>query len=350
MEKILTKKALPQWLKKLSASKVYYPAKDGDGRWNYVEVGGNHDISLDVLQTTLPPKKLLFPQMEVFLEFAKTQKGDEETLEIKEILPGDESAVIFGVRPCEARAAWLLDKVFGGEFSDPYYWKRRNQTTLVGLACNPPPSENCFCLSVEGSPHSENGLDILLTDLGDSYHVMTLTDKGEKLVAAAKDLFQDPKPADRKKVKAIHAESEKKIKRQLKDARAVAARLKDVFDSDLWDEESMSCLRCGICTYLCPSCHCFDITDELESVSPPRGKRVRTWDTCQFPDFTMHSSGHNPRPDKASRLRQRLFHKFQYFIEMYDQFQCVGCGRCISLCPVGIDIINVLDRVKSHES
>jgi sulfhydrogenase subunit beta (sulfur reductase) len=112
----------------------------------------------------------------------------------------------------------------------------------------------------------------------------------------------------------------------------------------------MSCLRCGICTYLCPSCHCFDITDELESVSPPRGKRVRTWDTCQFPDFTMHSSGHNPRPDKASRLRQRLFHKFQYFIEMYDQFQCVGCGRCISLCPVGIDIINVLDRVKSHES
>jgi sulfhydrogenase subunit beta (sulfur reductase) len=350
MEKILTKKTLPQWVKKLSASKIYYPAKDGDGRWNYVEAGGGENITLDVLQTTLPPKKLLFPQMEVFLEFAKIQKGDEETLEIKEILPEGAPVVIFGVRPCEARAAWLLDKVFGGEFSDPYYWKRRNQTALVGLACDQPPSENCFCLSVEGSPHSEKGLDILLTDLGDSYHVKTLTDKGEKLVAAAKDLFHDLKPEDKKKVKAVHEESEKKIKRQLKDARAVSVRLKDMFDSDLWDEESMSCIRCGICTYLCPSCHCFDISDELESVSPLRGKRVRTWDTCQFPDFTMHSSGHNPRSDKASRLRQRLFHKFQYFVEVYDQFQCVGCGRCISLCPVGIDIINILDKVKSHES
>jgi ferredoxin len=112
----------------------------------------------------------------------------------------------------------------------------------------------------------------------------------------------------------------------------------------------MSCIRCGVCTYLCPSCHCFDINDEIESASPFRGTRVRTWDTCQFPDFTMHSSGHNPRPDKASRLRQRLLHKFRYFVETTGQFMCVGCGRCISHCPVGIDIISVLEKVKSHGS
>jgi ferredoxin len=350
MDKILIKKALPQWAKKLGSYKVYFPRKDKEERWNYVEVSGDADLNLDVWQTTLPPKKLLFPQREVFLEFARTTEGSKEALEVREVLPQDEAAVIFGARPCEARAAWLLDQVFSGEFSDPYYWKRRNQTTLVGLACDTPPSENCFCLSVEGSPHSEEGLDIQLTDLGDKYYVRVLTEKGNRIVQAAKELFQDPSPEEKKKLKQVQAESEKKLKRQLKDARAVSEKLKAMFDSPLWDEESMSCIRCGICTYLCPSCHCFDISDELESASPLRGKRVRTWDTCQFPDFTMHSSGHNPRPDKASRLRQRLFHKFQYFIEVYDKFQCVGCGRCISLCPVGIDIINVLDKVNSNGS
>jgi sulfhydrogenase subunit beta (sulfur reductase) len=347
MEKILTKKALPQWVKTLSSYKVYFPKKDKEERWDYAEID-HEDINLAFLNTTLPPKKLLFPQKELFLEFAKTAESDQETLEVKEILPAQEPVVIFGVRPCDARAAWLLDKVFGGEFTDPYYWKRRKQTILVGLACDTPPWENCFCLSVEGSPSSEEGLDILLTDLGDKYFVKSLTGNGEGLIRTGKAVFQNPKPEDKKKAQAVQAESVKKIKRQLKDARAISSTLKGMFDSPLWDEESMSCIRCGICTYLCPSCHCFDINDELESASPLKGNRVRTWDTCQFPDFTMHSSGHNPRPEKASRLRQRLYHKFQYFVETYDKFQCVGCGRCISLCPVGIDIIKVLEKVNQH--
>ncbi len=347
MEKILTKKSLPQWVKTLTSYKVYFPKKDEEDRWNYVEIR-DEDMNLDFLNTTLPPKKILFPQNEVFLEFAKTAESNQETLEVKEILPEEQPTIIFGVRPCDARAAWLLDKVFSGEFTDLYYWKRRNQTILAGLACDTPPSENCFCLSVEGSPYSEEGLDILLTDLGDKYFVKPLTEKGEKLIQTGKGLFQDAKPEDQKKVKAIQAESVKKLKRRLKDPGTIASKLKGMFDAPLWDEESMSCIRCGICTYLCPSCHCFDINDEVDSASPLKGKRVRTWDNCQFPDFTMHSSGHNPRPEKASRLRQRLFHKFQYFVEVYDKFQCVGCGRCISLCPVGIDIIKVLDKVNEH--
>lgn len=347
MEKTLTKKAFPQWLKKLTSWKIYVPKKDGEGRWDYAEMDGE-DVALGAIQATLPPKKILFPQNEVLLEFSKSLRGKVETLEVKETLPPDEPAVIFGVRPCEARAAWLLDGVFGTEPKDLYYWRRRDQTTLVTLACTPPPSDNCFCTSVEGSPHSEEGSDILLTDLGDKYYVRSLSSKGEALVNAGKGLFEAPKAEDKKKLKAVHTESEKKIKRELKGARAVSEKLKTMFDSPLWDEEAMSCLRCGICTYLCPSCHCFDINDEIENPSPLQGRRIRTWDTCQFPDFTMHSSGHNPRPDKASRLRQRMLHKFQYFVQVYDKFMCVGCGRCISLCPVGIDIIKVLDKVRDH--
>jgi len=350
MEKILEKRSLPSWVKKLDSWTVYAPRKDENERWNY-DIAGSDSVGLDFTVTTLPAKALIFPQREIFLEFLKTAAENRETLEVKEVLPGEKPVVIFGVRPCDAKAISLLDKVFSGDFVDPYYWTRRKQTILVGLACGTPPWENCFCLSTEGSPHSEEGLDILLTDLGDRYFVKTLTENGEKLVNRAKDLFKEPRPEDKKKVKAVHAEAEKKIVRGIKGVKKdLAAKLRGMFDSPLWDEESMSCLRCGICTYLCPSCHCFDINDEVDSVSPLHGKRVRTWDNCQFPDFTMHSSGHNPRPDKASRLRQRLFHKFQYFVETYDKIMCTGCGRCVSLCPVGIDIIKVLDKVSDHGS
>ncbi|MDO8466505.1 MAG: 4Fe-4S dicluster domain-containing protein, partial [Gallionella sp.] len=116
----------------------------------------------------------------------------------------------------------------------------------------------------------------------------------------------------------------------------------------LWEEMARACIGCGICTFLCPTCHCFDINDEVQSKAPLKGQRVRTWDNCQFPDFTMHSSGHNPRENTGARLRQRVNHKFQYFHENFGMHQCTGCGRCVSGCPVGIDIVAVVNKVTEH--
>ena len=349
MDKILAKKDFPQWLKKLTASTVYAPRQAGD-IWNYEIVKDGDVVPIDFLNTVVPPKNMIFPQKEVFLEFSTSTDNEHESLEVKEVLPEEESVVVFGVRPCDGKAFVLQDKVFSGDYQDPYYWKRRNQTTLVGLACAVPPSPNCFCPTVDGSPHSKEGLDILLTDLGDRYYVESLTEKGQKLIAAGKSLFHEVTPKEKKEAQGIHTASEHKIKRQIKDLKTVPAKMKGMFESPFWDEEAMSCLRCGICTYLCPTCHCFDMNDEVTSSSPLVGKRIRTWDTCQFPDFTMHSSGHNPRPNKASRLRQRMYHKFHYFVEIHKNYQCTGCGRCISLCPVGIDIIKVLDKVRDYGS
>ncbi|TET72055.1 MAG: sulfite reductase [Candidatus Aminicenantes bacterium] len=346
MEKILTKKSFSKWVKKLESYKIYAPVKNDD-LWNYEIIDIPESIQLDYPNTILSPKKIIFPQREIFLEFKASNK---EGLEVKEILPEEKPSVIFGVRPCDARALTLTDNVFKGDFEDPYYWKRRNQTILIGLTCNIPPSFDCFCLSVDGSPHSKDGLDILMTDLGDKYYIESLTKKGNQLINLAKDCFEEPKVTDKKDLKKIQANSEKQIKRQIKDIKKIPKKLKGMFDTLFWDKESLSCIQCGICTYLCPTCHCFDINDEVASSAPLKGKRVRTWDNCQFPDFTMHSSGHNPRPDKASRLRQRILHKFQYFVELYENFQCVGCGRCISKCPVGIDIIEVLDKVRDYGS
>jgi sulfhydrogenase subunit beta (sulfur reductase) len=345
MEKILEKKSLAKWLRKLSSYRIYAPAKEGE-LWNFRLIDNPEGVELDFSQTVLSPKKIIFPQREVLLEF----NSNEDGVEVREVLPEEKPSVIFGVRPCDARAVTLTDKVFGGDFEDPYYWRRRKSTALVGLACTPPPSENCFCLSVDGSPHSKDGLDILMTDLGDRYFLESLTDKGNELIKAGKELFQEPKAADKKEVEKTWAESAKKIKRQVKELKKIPAKLKGMFESPFWDEQSLSCIRCGICTYLCPTCHCFDINDEIASSSPLKGERVRNWDNCQFPDFTMHSSGHNPRPDRASRLRQRIFHKFQYFVERFKNYQCTGCGRCVSKCPVRIDIIEVLDKVRDYGS
>ncbi len=344
MEKILTKKSFPEWAEKLKAYKIYAPILD-DGTWSYEVINKAGDIDLDFPNTVQAPKKIINPQREVFLEFGRS---DEDTPEIKEVLPEEKPVVIFGVRPCDAKALTLTDMVFDGDSKDVYYLKRRNQTVIIGLSCNTPPSPNCFCTSVDGSPHSEEGFDILLTDLGDRYFVRSLTKKGDTLIDLGKALFTAPKANDKKELTKIHTDAEKKLKREIKDVAKIPPKLKEMFESPLWDDESMSCLRCGICTYLCPTCHCFDISDEVTSVSPFKGYRIRTWDNCQFPDFTMHSSGHNPRPDKASRLRQRIMHKYQYFVERYDHYQCTGCGRCVSKCPVGIDIIEVLNKVRDY--
>ena len=346
MEKVLSKKAFPQWVKKLESYTIHSPQKDGNF-WNFEVIKNSEIIDLDYLTTVLSPKKIIFPQREVLLEFSTS---NEKELKVNEVLPEETPSVIFGVRPCDAKALTLTDKVFGGDFKDPYYWKRRNSTALVGLTCNTPPSPDCFCLSVDGSPHSKEGLDILMTDLGDKYYAESFTKKGDELLNLAKALFKNPTANDKKDLEKIQTESKKKIQRQIKDIKKIPPKLKDMFDSPFWDEESLSCIRCGICTYLCPTCHCFDMNDEVTSSSPIQGDRVRTWDNCQFPDFTMHSSGHNPRPDKAARLRQRILHKFQYFVELYKNYQCTGCGRCISKCPVGIDIIEVLEKARDHGS
>jgi ferredoxin len=344
MEKILTKQTFPQWIEKLKSHTIYAPVKD-EGHWSYKILEDAASINLEYPNAVESPKKIIFPQREILFDFGSQENTG---VAVNENLPAEQPTVIFGVRPCDAKALTLTDKVFSGDFEDPYYWKRRNAAVLVGLSCNTPPSPNCFCLSVNGSPFSKEGLDVLLTDLGDAYFVEVLTEKGEQLVGAAGNLFSDTTDKAKSEVKKLRTEAEKKITRQVKDPDRIPAKLKEIFDEPFWEDEALGCIRCGICTYLCPTCHCFDINDEVASDSPLKGKRVRTWDNCQFPDFTMHSSGHNPRPDKASRLRQRISHKYNYFVERYNEYQCTGCGRCIGKCPVGIDIIEVLNKVNEY--
>ncbi len=329
---------------------VAAPVKDG-ARWQFQFITDTGEIDLDYTCSSPSPKNLLFPQREPLFRFEEQGNGSSGKITVTETLPGGQTNVVMGIRPCDARAVTLLDRVFDENVKDPYYLERRHNTVLVGLGCAELPSSNCFCTSVGGAPHDTEGLDILLTDLGDDYFLETLTKKGVRLLDIPGKLFREVKQQERNQSKKIRDLSMQNIQRKIDDPGRIHPMLAkpEIFEAGLWEKESKACIGCGVCTYLCPSCHCFDINDEIDVSSPLKGERVRNWDNCQFPDFTMHSSGHNPRPDKASRLRRRVLHKFRYFVDTENRFLCTGCGRCISKCPVGIDIIDVLEKVNDYD-
>lgn len=341
MEAILKKDRLGEWVAQVGASARVFAPAFADDVWAFGPTAGA-DISLDYGNTTRPPKNFVFPQREVLYRF-RLEPGKAPQITVT--VPTPEPTVVFGVRPCDGRAMVRNDKVFACGPVDPYYQARRETVAFVGLACAAPPSPNCFCQSVGGSPHSEDGLDVLMTELAGRYHVKALTARGAELVEGARALFDGVGPQDTKEVKQAHAASRSHSQRSIAGMEQVAEGLKRNFESPKWASLAQACIGCGACTYLCPSCHCFDINDELTSQSPAGGERVRTWDNCQFPDFTMHASGHNPRHDTGARLRQRVAHKLLYFVENHNIQQCTGCGRCISHCPVGIDIVRVTHEV-----
>ncbi|CAK0765830.1 sulfhydrogenase subunit beta (sulfur reductase) [Gammaproteobacteria bacterium] len=344
MERILNKGQLGDWIAALDGWEVLAPVLQ-DEVWSYQTVRRASDtVRLDHPNTTQSPKLFSFPQREVFFTFEQI-KG--EAPHLTPLVPTNNRRVVFGVRPCDGRGLPRMDRVFTEQFEDTYYQARREQLAYVGLACNEPPGRNCFCKSVGGSPISTEGLDVLMTDIGDRYLVVAVTATGQGLIDQAGALLTEPTGENRAEAGRRRIAALTHPQRAVQESASIPIRLKANFASPLWDDLARPCISCGICTFLCPTCHCFDINDEVTTSSPLKGSRVRTWDTCQFPDFTMHSSGHNPRGEVGSRLRQRVCHKFQYFHENFGVFQCTGCGRCVTGCPVGIDIIAVVNQVAS---
>jgi ferredoxin len=256
-------------------------------------------------------------------------------------VPDEREKIIFGVRPCDATAISVMDKVFlGGKFADSYYKARREKVAVFTMACDGPADSNCFCPSTGGSPAGTEGSDVMLYDVGDAFFVNGITDKGKKVLEAISANLEKPSSEQEKRKDEIVRKAETAEGFTKKISPESISKLDSSFDSKYWDDVSRRCLSCGACTYYCPTCHCFDINDEKG------GKRVRTWDSCQFSNFTMHTSSHNPRTAKAQRLRNRYYHKFKYSKDNTGRYLCVGCGRCIALCPAGLDITKVISEVK----
>ncbi len=331
----ILKEKVPDFIKALDKFEVFAPVKKGD-TVRFEKIDDPSRATLDFSNTNVPPKELMFPETETLFRYRVV------STEIEPKVPSDEEKrVVLGIRPCDAMAFSIVDRLFGWDFPDPYYQKRRENSILVGLACAEPCS-NCFCTSLGGGPANEEPLDAILYDLGEFYYLKTITDKSEAFVSSAGDALESAGDSERAQATELAGSAEKKIKRTIK-TEGIPEKLPSLYDHEFWTQYSNRCLGCGICTFLCPTCHCFDIQDEIEAFD---GRRARMWDTCMFAEYTLHASGHNPRPTRKERTRNRISHKYSYFPTKFGVIACVGCGRCINFCPVNIDIIDVLQKSK----
>lgn len=340
----IDKKRWAQGLDKAAESyRLFGPLKEKEFH-NFRELQQDQLPDFNSLNTRLSPKWIVNPQTEVMFEYALDETQPEHHI-LQEVQIDESPRAVIGIRPCDAKAFLLVRKNFDApEYKDPYWLRAYQSTVFVGLACNAP-CNACFCTTAGCGPYHEEGLDILLVDAGNYYLAKILTEKGEKLSNAAgwKPPAEDAAAA--KQVDALKQAAEAKITSFVNTDRLTEIETTDLYQAAFWEDVSFSCINCGTCTFVCPTCWCFDIQDENRSKA---GKRMRNWDSCMFPLFTLHGSGHNPRGTKLHRVRQRFMHKLKYYVDKYDSgIQCVGCGRCVRSCPVNIDIRRVCNLMNA---
>lgn len=321
---MIKKNELSGYLDKLIQTYQVFAPVERDSDTCLKQIAAGTEAVLDFGNTSIPPKDILFPQSETLFSYTE----QDQSIRLEEDVD-DGKKLIFAIRPCDARSFMLLDNVFSNDqYQDPYYLTRRANTVLVGLGCNEP-CGTCFCDSVGGGPFAEEGLDMLLIDIGEGYVAKVLTDKGKEaaLLLGA--------PGASREERQMASEIQRQAAMDKVNTEGLKAALDSGFYSAVWDLLHEKCIGCAACTYTCPTCHCFDIVDEAVDCN---GCRIRNWDACMFPLFTLHGSGHNPRPTNKERFRQRVMHKFKYFADNFGAVACVGCGRCIINCPVNVDI------------
>ncbi len=315
--------------------RVVGPRRDGR-RVVYAELDSPADYTADYIAPANSPKEFLFPKSETILEAAYDAAG----VKLEDKLDDDYPAtVILGVRPCDARGLASLDEVFSGEYADEFYLRRRAATTIFAVSCLRCDTD-CFCTSTGGGPDDHAGSDLLLTPLKGGYFVEAVTVKGSALLDGHAGLFTEaPQRALRDRaVAGVNSELRADLDGTVEDARRFLQK-PAAYDDERWERLAYRCLSCGACTFVCPTCHCYDIVDEGKAGA---SRRKKNWDACQFDHFTLHASGHNPRSRQPLRWRNRFACKFKIYPERWGVPGCVGCGRCIRVCPVGQDITETL--------
>ena len=297
------------------------------------------DLSRGLPQLSL--KGYFLPEYETLCSWK--QRGT--TIEVDEVPVEFAQRVVLAAKPCDSAALVVVDQVMNWDYKDELWNGRRAATTIINLAC-PMIDDSCFCTAVGTAPDDTKGADGLLTQVEGGYVLEVTTDKGRDFAAAHKARLTTDVPADTLGRQATDERdaARARVAANLEiDAGSVRDWISTHFEDPLLAQLAIRCNGCGACTSVCPTCHCFDIIDEVESVGS--GCRRRCWDTCQAPTFTLHASGHNPRDNQHVRYRQRINHKFSIYPLKFGEVLCTGCGRCTRVCHAGQDLVEILQEI-----
>lgn len=289
------------------------------------------DILMDDRVSYKAIKEYYFPQTELMFTF---ENGDiADNIDIPKY-------VIFGAKPCDLEALRVMSIVYTtGKYADPFFQRRFEANFLIGVGCKNQKSE-CFCNEMGVNQDFSDFCDIMLfeSEDGNSYTVEYVSEKGDHALKSYSA------------TENIETELREKTSTPISQKLMLDTEIDDAayFDIIDWAKVTETCKGCGICTYICPTCYCFDFKDVSKK---GKAKRYKCWDSCMYPKFTLHASGHNPREHRYERYRQRVLHKYKYVPKIFDgAVACTGCGRCIRSCPVGINIKDITNQVMDEES
>jgi len=295
--------------------------------------------------TLLPPKVYLFPPTEALLKF---KLGDPIQVDP---VQSTEPLILLEVRPCDINGLRKLDRFFLEDIKEENYARRREKTTILGLECEEPCSEFCFCESV-GSLQAREGYDLLFSDQGEHYLVSIGAPRGAELLDKYAT-YQEAKPELVAQYQNAQAQRLLKFPRKIKEnIHNIPLLLIGNYDHPIWKELGERDLSCGACNVTCPTCSCFDVADQLE-LNLCEGDRGRKWDGCMLADFAKVASGENFRKERSQRIRHRIYRKFNYQMLKYGEPFCVGCGRCSRSCLVKIyphEVLNDLYQRAKREA
>ncbi len=316
-----------------SVQELYLPI-NYKGKTDFKRYEKGADVDLKTLKTVRSAKDFFFSQTETLMGF----KMEGKSIEVQDLRPQVKPFVAFGVRGCDAKSFEVLDKVFLAEPIDTVYEARRNAGTIVTLACGRP-EETCFCNHF-GVDAADPAGDVTCWLTEEGLYWRANTDKGNALTEQIADLFEETDETAVNAQKKAISEIMKKLPLYNLDLSHLEGATEETFwNHPVWKEMSATCLACGTCTYVCPTCQCYDVRDFNTGCDV---ERFRCWDSCMYSDFTKMAHGNN-RNTQDQRFRQRFMHKLVYFPQRNEgMYSCVGCGRCLAKCPSKLNIVKVI--------